>query len=781
MPAAAPARGHVLVSPQPRSLPGLERAKQRLDSALPAPSPRRAAAPRTQPIGPGVFSGLAATSNADWAGFTPSDSTGAIGPSNYVELVNSQIGIYDTDGNLVTGFPQDLQTFLFDKGLTSLTKGTSRADPGDQIFDVQVQWDQHWNRWLIASDDVLPSGDARLVFGWSTTTDPAGDWCLYTTDPGAEFDDFPKLGHDDDFLLIGTNVFTDTSPSGTYDPPAHVWAISKTDPTNTSDLTCDTSRPALAQLALSGTDFTPVPANIAGDSTTGYVVATTFTGLDDMRLYKITNNAGTPQISGPTSIPVAPWGPPPNVQQPGTTNVIDSQDGRLTQAVATTDPGTGDETIWTQHTVASADGRRAEVRWYELDGDAGTKLQEGSIADPSNSVFNAAISPTKDDSQAAIDYDVGGRFHLVQARAQTRVDGTTPANTMENEITLGSSAAVDADFTCTQDPQCRWGDYAGASPDPSDATRVWGTNQLSGPSPPADPAAPSWTTINFAPTSGGPDLPPDTTADGFPFTSASPTPVFDFASSETGSTFQCSVDGGAFAACTPGTTFGPPLPNGTHDFGVRAIDAAGQTDPTPAHGGFTIAAPTPDTAIDSAPPATTTSRSVAYTFHASIPNPTFQCSIDGQAWFTCASPFRTPVLPIGAHDFAVRAVDALGNVDPTPAANGFGIVPEPKVTMSARRQRASRRWIVSVRVHCPASRTASCVGSVTLTSGRLKLGSARFRVRHGRTATVHVKLGRRARAQLKRRRRLKAKATFRISSPEQRTMRTFTLLRPRRS
>jgi hypothetical protein len=88
---------------------------------------------------------------------------------------------------------------------------------------------------------------------------------------------------------------------------------------------------------------------------------------------------------------------------------------------------------------------------------------------------------------------------------------------------------------------------------------------------------------------------------------------------------------------------------------------------------------------------------------------------------------------------------------------------------------------VSVRVRCPASRTASCVGSVALTSGRLKLGSARFRVPHGRTATVHVKLGRRARAQLQRKRRLKTKATFRISSPRQRTTKTFRLLRPRRS
>jgi hypothetical protein len=779
VPAAASARGPALVSPQPRSLPRLERAKQRLDSALPAPSRRRAAAPRTvTPLPPGVFGGLQAPDNQQWAGFTPSDSTGAIGPGSYVELVNSQIGIYGPDGSPQSS--EDLQSFLIDKGLTTLAPGHTHADAGDQIFDVQIQWDQHWNRWLIATDDVLPNDDARLVFGWSTTTDPAGGWCLYTTDAGAQFDDFPKLGHDDDFVFIGTNVFS-SATSDTGFQGSQVWGIPKPEAANTGTLTTPcAARPTPTQLPLAGGDFTPVPANIADDSTTGYVVATSQFGSGPLRLYRIVNNGGAPAFDGPpTSIAVAGWGPPPSVQQPGTTSVIDSQDGRLTQAVAATDPDTGHETIWTQHTVRSADGKRAQVRWYELDGDAAppTLLQEGSIADPSNSVFNAAISPTKDASQAAINYDVGGRFHLVQARAQTWVRG---ARAMQNEITLGSSAAVTGDFTCTGGGgPCRWGDYAGASPDPSDAGTTWGTNQLGGAIQPD--AAPSWTTINFALTSGGPDLPPDTTADGFPFTAAGPTPLFNFASSETGSTFRCSIDGSPFAACTPGAAFGPPLANGTHDFAVFAIDAAGNADPTPAHGSFTIAAPTPDTAIDSAPPASTTSRSVPYTFHASIPNAGFQCSIDGQAWFTCASPFRTQVLALGAHNFAVRAVDGLGNADPTPAANGFKIVPEPKAAVSVRRQRASRKWVVSVRVHCPASRTASCVGTVTLTSGHLKLGSARFRVRHGRTGTVHVKLGRRARSQLARKRRLRARATFRFSAPRQRTAKSFTLLAPRRS
>ena len=41
---------------------------------------------------------------------------------------------------------------------------------------------------------------------------------------------------------------------------------------------------------------------------------------------------------------------------------------------------------------------------------------------------------------------------------------------MGGEIVLGTSAAADQDFSCTapNGPPCRWGDYAGASPDPTD-------------------------------------------------------------------------------------------------------------------------------------------------------------------------------------------------------------------------------------------------------------------------------------------------------------------------
>jgi hypothetical protein len=75
---------------------------------------------------------------------------------------------------------------------------------------------------------------------------------------------------------------------------------------------------------------------------------------------------------------------------------------------------------------------------------------------------------------------------------------------------------------------------------------------------------------------------PDTTITSGPSgTVAGTQATFGFVSTETGGTLECRLDGGAYAACaSPRTVSG--LAPGTHTFSVRATDAAGNTDPSPA-------------------------------------------------------------------------------------------------------------------------------------------------------------------------------------------------------
>jgi hypothetical protein len=95
-----------------------------------------------------------------------------------------------------------------------------------------------------------------------------------------------------------------------------------------------------------------------------------------------------------------------------------------------------------------------------------------------------------------------------------------------------------------------------------------------------------------------PPPPPDTTPPETSITAAPPATTTDtsaslsFVSSEAGSSFECRLDGAAWAACSSPRAYSG-LALGAHQFSVRARDGADNLDPTPASAAWTIEPPPP--------------------------------------------------------------------------------------------------------------------------------------------------------------------------------------------
>lgn len=89
------------------------------------------------------------------------------------------------------------------------------------------------------------------------------------------------------------------------------------------------------------------------------------------------------------------------------------------------------------------------------------------------------------------------------------------------------------------------------------------------------------------------DITPNTSISSGPSgTTTSTSASFGFSSSESDSTFQCSLDAGAASSCTAPKAYNS-LGLGPHTFSVTATDATGNVDPTPAVRGWTVTEPGP--------------------------------------------------------------------------------------------------------------------------------------------------------------------------------------------
>src|SRR5919112_433659 len=109
-------------------------------------------------------------------------------------------------------------------------------------------------------------------------------------------------------------------------------------------------------------------------------------------------------------------------------------------------------------------------------------------------------------------------------------------------------------------------------------------------------------------------------------------------------------------------------PNSTNPAGTEACHGApGSADTTP-----------PDTVINSGPSGTVKTRDASFTFSSTEPSSTFKTNLDGAGWVPTdnsgTSTSKTyNSLSNGSHTFKVRATDAAGNTDQSPASRTWKV------------------------------------------------------------------------------------------------------------
>jgi hypothetical protein len=159
---------------------------------------------------------------------------------------------------------------------------------------------------------------------------------------------------------------------------------------------------------------------------------------------------------------------------------------------------------------------------------------------------------------------------------------------------------------------------------------------------------------------GGTPIRPDTTIDSGPSGATRQAAArFAFHSSEAGASFECSLDGAAFAPCSSPQSYGRARP-GPHTFQVRSVGVGYNLDPSPASRAFFVDTRAPRIALEA--------KGGKVSWKVKDPRPSSgigsqKCALDGGRATSCRSPKTYRHLKPGKHAFSVTVTDRAGNSD----------------------------------------------------------------------------------------------------------------------
>jgi hypothetical protein len=443
-------------------------------------------------LSPSADSSFAGLDYATWGAGHPPDENGDVGPTYYIQTVNTSIGIYNkSSGSRVAAFT--FNTFMSQGHFGNLCDTDNFGDP-------IVLYDSYEDRWMITDFAFKLSGGnvspqtVYECFAVSKTGDPVnGGWNYYSILAPGGLSDYPKLGIWPDGIYMSANMFPYVA--NTLYTGFHVWALNK------QQMYAGAPQVSVVDFPGDTNDFTVIPVNsklAAGAPPAGspeYFVSTELY-LNALAVYKFHVNwdkVSTSTFTGPFSELAPNCFPNDGNLATALTpqNAADVLPYRAMAAPQYTNRG-GVESVWVAHTVdrgVSTDNTcsnspatgNATVRWYQANvtgGTIATNLTQGSSFDPDGANTNYRYQP-------ALAVDRSGDMAMTYTESNSTTDPKVmyngrlvgdPVNTLGTESTLIAGTGAQSGTCGSASPCIRWGDYAGMELDPN-GCEFWMTGE----------------------------------------------------------------------------------------------------------------------------------------------------------------------------------------------------------------------------------------------------------------------------------------------------------------
>ncbi len=385
--------------------------------------------------------------------FSPPDTNGAVGATQYLQWVNAEFAVFDKASGALLAGPTPGNALWHGFG-----GGCETNNDGDPI----VQYDKLANRWILSqfSISTLPYTECVAV---STTSDATGTYNRYAFSFGdTDFADYPKLGVWPDGYYMSFNLFQD----GTVFLGADACALDRNSMLagDAAQIICFPQTSSVASLLPSDMDGTIPPA--AGEP----AFFMNF-GKNVIQLWNFHADFTTPTNStfnGPVVLPVATFTPRcfrSCVAQPGTTQKLDGLGDRPMYRLAYRQFPDGTESLTFNHSISTG------IRWYEVHSPNGTPslYQQGTFSPDSNTRWMASLAMDQA-GDMGLGYSVSSSSVYPSVSFTGRV-AADPLGSMEGEQLIVSG------FGSQTGGQNRWGDYSAMTVDPVDDCTFWYTQE----------------------------------------------------------------------------------------------------------------------------------------------------------------------------------------------------------------------------------------------------------------------------------------------------------------